>query len=161
MAVPPERDRRERASLLIVSRDAAALRVDGIELAHPIRLHATRHDLVDANAGRRQFHRERLGERRDGGPQHRREREVGDRLLDSGRRGHENRAAPAPRHRRHRRANHPDDAEQQLIGGRAPRTIVEGERRAGGWSAGVREQQVDAAEPRVGRLHPSGHVGGP
>ena len=60
---------------------------------------------------------------------------------------HQDRAAAARLHRRHRRAHHPQRAEEQQVDRVLPRRVVERQRGAGGRAAAVGEQQIDAAEP--------------
>ena len=70
------------------------------------------------------------------------------------------RIEPPPRclHRRHRRPDHAQRAEQQQIHRVLPRRIVKRHGRAGRRAAGVGEQQIDAAESFDRLLSPGGDL---
>jgi hypothetical protein len=70
--------------------------------------------------------------------------------------GHHDGASAAFDHRRHGEANHADRAHEQQVEGFLPGRVVLRHRDTSGRSAGVGEQEIDAAERKEGRFVPSG-----
>ena len=116
------------------------------QLFHSLGARVARHDVVDSDAKRRDFIRERACETRYRGTQTVRKDQVIDRLFHGDRSDVENSSPSSLFHARQNLAHQFDGAEQRQARRGLPLILTEIFELACGWTASVRYQNVDAAK---------------